>query len=65
VITMADVINERRRYPRLNAAVDIQYRIIPEAIDYEAGATANISVGGICLILYDALSVGAVLELNI
>lgn len=57
--------NERRRFPRLSVAVDIQYRIIPDAIAYETGATANISAGGICLIIYEALNVGSVLELNI
>ena len=57
--------NERRRFPRLGVAVDIQYKILPDSIAYETGATSNISAGGICLILYDALPAGSILELNI
>jgi len=57
--------NERRKFPRLSVAVDIQYKALPEAIAYGTGATANISAVGICLILYEELKPGSVLELNI
>jgi len=60
-----DNANERRRFPRLSVAVDIQYRVLPDAVAYETGATTNISSGGICLILYEELKTGAILELNI
>lgn len=57
--------SDRRRFPRLNVTVDIQYRLLPEAVAYATGATSNISAGGICIILYEEVPVGSVLELNI
>lgn len=59
-----EITNERRKYPRLNVAVDIQYRLQPSAPAYGTGATSNISAVGICLILYEEVKVGSVLELN-
>ena len=62
---MAEGAAERRRYPRLSAAVDIQYRLQPSAAAYGNGSTANISAVGICLILYEEPKIGAILELNV
>lgn len=57
--------SERRRYPRLNVYVDIQYRIKENGARYGGGSTSNISAGGICMIFYEEPKIDSVLDLII
>ena len=56
---------ERRKFQRLNALVDVVYNKISPAQKVEFSLTRNISKGGICLIAYDELKVSDMLDLNI
>jgi len=61
---------ERRKYPRLNVDVDVEYAILttlsPEDKDSQSTTqTKNISAGGICIIVYEDLPVGSLLHLKI
>ncbi|MFH1768166.1 MAG: PilZ domain-containing protein [Candidatus Omnitrophota bacterium] len=55
---------ERRQYPRLTASVDIKYSVVPANSLNEIGCTKNISIGGICLIVYEKVEIGSVLFLE-
>jgi c-di-GMP-binding flagellar brake protein YcgR len=56
---------ERRRYPRLDASVAIEYSIIGRAPLKETAFTKNIGAGGICLIVYEKIEVNTILSLKI
>ena len=59
-------MDERRKFPRLNVAVDVAWgRASEEASPRKKArrATKNISAGGICLIVYDEVKVGERLNL--
>ena len=57
---------ERRRFPRLNVSVDIEYSILKkESLHGNESITKNISAGGICLIVYEDVKVGSLLDLKI
>ena len=56
---------ERRRFPRLDASVAIEYSILGKAPLKETAFTKNISAGGICLIVYEKIEVNTILSLRI
>lgn len=56
---------DRRRYPRLNTAVDVVYMIDTQHHKDEEAVSKNISAGGICLILYEYAAVDTMLSLEI
>ena len=59
--------DERRRYARLNALVDVAYNRHPHEPETESllRLSKNISKGGICLIVYDELKKDDLLDLKI
>ncbi len=60
------VVPERREYPRVNAAMSVQYRGIRQADDSVIGAIArDISAGGIRLLVNEFVSVFTRLVLEI
>lgn len=58
---------ERRKYARLNALVDVAYNKHPHRPEEESllRLSKNISKGGICLIVYDQLKKDDLLDLRI
>ncbi len=56
---------EKRKFARLNALVDVVYTKYPTAAKEELSLTKNISKGGICLIVYEDLKESDVLNLKI
>ncbi len=57
---------ERRKFPRLNLSVDIEYSVIgKESYLKGEGSTKNISSGGICVIVYEKIDIGDILSLVI
>lgn len=56
---------ERRRFPRLNASVAVEYSIIEKNPFKEITFTKSISSGGICLIVYEEIEVDTTLSLKI
>jgi c-di-GMP-binding flagellar brake protein YcgR len=57
---------ERRVFPRLNASVDVEYNVLEKKGEKRRrSASKNISVSGICLIVYEKIDVGNVLALKI
>jgi c-di-GMP-binding flagellar brake protein YcgR len=64
---MALPYEERRRYVRLNALVDVAYNKHPHSQEEESllRLSKNISKGGICLIVYDELKKDDLLDLKI
>lgn len=60
---MSDSRKERRRYPR-HYAVIADYRLIGQG-PMKVTQVKNISAVGICLILYEGISIGTGLELEI
>lgn len=57
---------EKRRYARLNASVDVRWNKIVdpgEKAAYNETITKNISEGGICLLAYEKAEVGDILDL--
>ncbi len=56
---------EKRRFPRINLNVDIQYRILNSSESQILKSQAkNISAGGICLISLDKPETGNILDLS-
>lgn len=62
-------MKEKRRFVRLGLNADINWRKIQGAyggpVEEEGGLAKNISCQGICLIVYQKLNIGDVLDLNI
>jgi c-di-GMP-binding flagellar brake protein YcgR len=59
-------IEERRKFPRLNMAVDIEYSFLQKDSSLMMEVQSkNISSGGICLIVYEEVKVGDSLDLVI
>ncbi|NQS99516.1 MAG: PilZ domain-containing protein [Candidatus Omnitrophica bacterium] len=59
-------MQERRHFPRLVAAVDVEYKVLPEgARPQTETVTKNIGAGGICLIVYEKVEVGRILNLKL
>lgn len=58
---------EKRRYPRLDINVDIEWKKISAAATDAVikGVSKNISEGGICLLVYEKLNTGDILSLDI
>lgn len=57
---------ERRKFPRLNLAVDIEYSLLQKETSLKIeGLSKNISSGGICLIVYEKVKIGDSLSLMI
>ncbi len=57
---------ERRKVPRLNLAVDVNYSLLQKAPSFKAEVQSkNISAGGICLIVYEKVEIGDRLALVI
>lgn len=54
---------ERRKYPRLNLNIEVEYSVLRGA-DAIQVQSKNISAGGICLILYEDIQPDSVLELK-
>ncbi len=58
--------SERRKFPRLNLSVDVEYSVIgKEQYSKSEGVTKNISSGGICVIVYEKIDIGDILSLII
>ena len=58
--------HERRHFSRLAASVDVNYSLLEKKQDKNIKAVSkNIAAGGICIIAYEQLKTGSVLELNI
>jgi len=56
---------ERRRFPRLDTSVDIEYGIFKkESLQEGKAVTKNISAGGICLIVYEKIEIGTILDIR-
>ena len=59
-------VEERRRYVRLNSAVDIKYSTLEEEpAEKLKTKTRNISAGGICIIADEKLETDSVLVLSV
>ena len=57
---------ERRKFPRLNLAVDIEYSVLQKEPFLKVEVQSkNLSSGGICLIVYEKVKVGDNLALVI
>ena len=56
---------EKRQFVRLNALTDVTYAKVSSPKDEGVSLARNISMGGICLIVYEKLNVGDVLALNV
>ncbi|MFH1691453.1 MAG: PilZ domain-containing protein [Candidatus Omnitrophota bacterium] len=59
---------EKRRYPRLDINVNINWKKVVENTASDTvvrGVSKNISEGGICLIVYERLNIGDVVVLDI
>jgi len=54
---------ERRRYPRLNLNIQVEYSVI-RGDEAAKTQSKNISAGGICLILYEDIQPDSILELK-
>lgn len=58
-------LEERRLFPRLSASVDIQYNVVARVTPSgENSVSKNISAGGICLIVYEKIEPGSILDLK-
>lgn len=55
---------ERRKFARLNFSVEVTYRKHASKIEDKAALSKNISLGGICLIVYEDLKASQLLELE-
>jgi len=59
-------IQERRKFVRLNASVEVYYTLVGEESEkQEQTVTKDISAGGICLIVYEPIKIGNILSLRI
>ena len=62
-------MEEKRRFPRLNVAVDVRWEKLPPrkrwGLPTGSHLTKNISAGGICLIVYEEVKVGEQLSMDI
>ena len=57
---------ERRRFPRLITSADVEYTILEKkALQEKDTVSKNISAGGICLIAYEKVGLGSLLDLKI
>ena len=57
---------ERRRFPRLITSADVEYTILEKkALQEKDTVSKNISAGGICLIVYEKIELGSLLDLKI
>ena len=56
-------MDERRRFVRLDTRLEVAYSVLPSG-QPKTVTTKNISTGGICLVLDEALSVGARLQIE-
>lgn|SRR3989338_3186698 len=59
------VVEERRKFIRLNISVDVDYYVISNEQDKHPTHSVNISTGGICIIAHEKLDVGTLLKLVI
>jgi c-di-GMP-binding flagellar brake protein YcgR len=61
-----DDFKESRRFPRMMVSVDIEYNVLKkESSEREKAVTRDISAGGICLIVYEKVDIGSILDLKI
>jgi c-di-GMP-binding flagellar brake protein YcgR len=60
-------LQERRRFVRLNALVDVAYskKAVPALEKEKLSVAKNISKGGICLIVYEPIKAEDVLDLKV
>ncbi len=62
-------MREKRRFPRLNVAVDVRWeKVLPKkrwGLRTDVHVAKNISAGGICLVVYEDVEVGEQLSLDI
>ena len=57
---------ERRKFPRLNTTVDIEYAVVgKEPAPQDKSYIKNISSGGICIIVYEKVEIDDILTLTI
>ncbi len=57
-------LEERRKFPRLDTSVDVSYSLL-DRVPKKATTSKNISAGGICLIVYEDVQLGAGMSLLI
>ena len=56
---------EKRRFPRLNTSVNIEYAILKkESLQGRKAVAKNISARGICLIVYEKIEIGTILDIR-
>ena len=57
---------ERRRFPRLNISADVEYSVLEKVPpEIKKSLSKNISAGGICVIFYEDVKPGTILDLKI
>ena len=56
---------EKRRFPRLNTSVDIEYGIFKkESLQEGKAVTKNISAGGICFVVCEKIEIDTILDIK-
>lgn len=56
---------DKRNFPRLSAAVEVEYTLLKDVPGEKKTYTKNISAGGICLIVYEKMEPGSILSLKV
>ncbi|MBM3251291.1 MAG: PilZ domain-containing protein [Candidatus Omnitrophica bacterium] len=59
------VIEEKRKFIRLNTSVDVIYSILKQPEEKLTAQTKNISAGGICIIAHEKLDIHTLLVISI
>lgn len=59
-----DLIEERRKFIRLNINVEIKYALISNATAERVAQTKDIGAGGICILADEPMKKGDILEIN-
>ncbi len=58
-------MDERRRFPRLNFSVEVEYKLLNSSPDFlKVGKSKNLSGGGICIVALEKLNIGDTLSLK-
>ena len=59
-----DLIEERRKFIRLNINVEIKYSLVNNTANKRVAQTKDIGAGGICFLADEPLNKGDILEIN-
>lgn len=62
---MAEMFEERRRFPRIEAELLVRYKVLKTSDQKQEATTKNLSAGGICLVSRERFKPGTVLALDI